>query len=121
MDGGGEAAALDAVRRHLERWGVAFAPDAPVNGEAGFHGEDAQDLVLAVADAVGLSHAALERFPFERYFPVEQSLSLLPFVLLQRLFGGGPPAAEVPPLTARALAAIVARLRREEGSGGEIG
>lgn len=106
-----EERALDAVQRHCERWGVAYRPDMVLNGKDGFHGEEAGDLLRAVAAELGIPAERLETASLGRWFPEEESASLLPFVLLGRALGFLEADDDPEPLTATALAGIMASLK----------
>lgn len=91
---------LAAIRIECEALRLNFTPDVVLNGERGFFGEDAEALIYAAADAIGLARNIVdERFPYDVYFEPERSVSAWPFARRS--------TKPVPPLTARQLAEIL--------------
>ena len=106
-----EDGVLEVVRKYCEYINVTYKPDVVVNGREYFYGEDAEDLINAAADRIGLAREeAYRRLPYAAYFEPEINPLLGLVLLSRRIFRR--PDPQRPPLTALAFARLLANLKR---------
>lgn len=105
---------LQVIQQHCLTQRLPYAPDMLINGRPGFSGEEAEDLIYAAAEKIGLTREEVEHsFPFGTYFEPETSLSLWPVLLAGRLFRQSPTYQL---LTAVAFAELLVSFKQERST-----
>ena len=107
---------LAIIRDHCIGMRITYDPEMLVNGDKGFYGEDAEDLIYAAAERINLPRDEVDRrFPYWKYFEPEAGPAMWPFQLVKLLFKPRfiPPTYE--PLTAAAFADLMVSLKQNAG------
>jgi hypothetical protein len=103
---------LDVVRKYCKDNDRTYGPDIVLNSSEYFYGEEANNLINAAADRIGLAHEEAYRgLPYATYFVPERIFNfptLILIILAKRIFGL---EKQRPPLTALGFARLLADLK----------
>lgn len=108
-------AASSVLAQKMEDLGLGNKPDRVINGKEGFTGEEAEELIEAMAEAIGLPIDKLQRnFPFSTYFEPEFPLLFAPIIFIRRLFIGKKGQQDITPLTGEGLIDLLFEIKTKK-------